>query len=138
MPILAEIVLPAKLEHLPVFLKTLIQCARDQGFSAKRINDIELVVEEVLVNISNYAYPGKDGEVKVVCRMDQPGCLIIEILDSGFPFNPLDQEDPDVTADIGERKIGGLGVFLMKTLMDEVYYQRLEKKNILTLVVHNK
>ncbi|MBA4393854.1 MAG: ATP-binding protein [Desulfobacca sp.] len=136
MPILSEIVLPAKLEHLQKFLHSILGCAREQGLSDKRINEIELVAEEALVNIFNYAYREKEGEVEVICRTDQGRPLIIEIIDSGLPFNPLSKEDPDLKLDIAERKIGGLGVYLMKTLMDQVHYQREDDKNILTLIVN--
>jgi anti-sigma regulatory factor (Ser/Thr protein kinase) len=64
--------------------------------------------------------------------------LIIEITDFGIPFNPLLQEAPQVTDDISERKVGGLGVYFIKTVMDEVYYRREGDKNILTLVVYKK
>lgn len=138
MPILTEIVLPAKLEHLQTFLDRISQCARGQGLPEKRIHEIELVVEEVLVNIFNYAYPEGDGEVTVICRTDEEGHLIIETIDNGLPFDPLSREDPDLTQDIAERQIGGLGVFLMKTLMDEVHYRRENDKNILTLIVCKK
>lgn len=138
MPILSKIVLPAKLEHLQDFLRLTSQCAREQGLSNKRINEIELAAEEALVNIFHYAYQEKEGEVEVVCRTDQEARLIIEILDTGLPFNPLSKKDPDLTLDITERKIGGLGVYLMKTLMDEVHYRREDDKNILNLVVYKK
>lgn len=138
MPILSEIVLPAKLEHLQAFLDMTSRCARGQGLSDKRTHELELVVEEALVNIFHYAYPKGDGEVQVICRTDQEGRLIIESIDTGLPFDPLSQEDPDLTLDISERKIGGLGVFLMKTLMDEVRYRREDDRNVLTLVVYKR
>ena len=138
MPILTEIVLPARLEHLQAFLDMTSQCARGQGLPDKRIHQIELVVEEALVNIFHYAYPNGDGEVRVICRTDQEGRLIIETIDTGLPFDPLSREDPDLTLDIAQRKIGGLGVFLMKTLMDEVRYRREDDQNVLTLVVYKK
>jgi anti-sigma regulatory factor (Ser/Thr protein kinase) len=62
--------------------------------------------------------------------------LIIEIIDSGLPFNPLSKDDPDLLLDLDERKIGGYGVFLIKTLIDEVTYQRENNQNILTLIVY--
>ena len=130
--------MPAKLEHLRDFLKVVAQSAREQGLSVKRTYGLELVVEEALVNIFHYAYPKGHGEVKVICRTDQEGRLIIEIIDTGVPFDPLSQEDPDLTLDISERKIGGLGVLLMKTLMDEVRYKREDDRNVLTLAVNKK
>ena len=138
MPILSQIALPARLERLQAFLHMATQCAREQGLSDKKIHEIELVLEEALVNVFHYAYPGKDGEVEVICRTDPGGRLIIETIDTGLPFDPLSLEDPDLTLDVAERKVGGLGVYLMKTLMDEVHYRREGNKNILTFVVYPK
>ena len=63
--------------------------------------------------------------------MDRDERLIIEIVDSGVPFDPLSFEEPDMTHDISKREVGGLGIFLMKKLMDDVQYIRKGEKNIL-------
>jgi anti-sigma regulatory factor (Ser/Thr protein kinase) len=131
----AEIVLPAKLENLPVFLETTLGWAREQGLPHKKIDDLELALEEALVNVFHYAYPDKEGEIKVAFQKDRHN-LIIQIIDSGLAFNPLAKEDPNLSLDVGERSIGGLGVFLIKTIIDKVEYQRKNNQNILTLVVY--
>lgn len=63
----------------------------------------------------------------------EPLGVILAFIDSGIPYNPLDKADPDVTLSAEEREIGGLGIFLVKKLMDEVNYQYSEGQNILTL-----
>ena len=63
----------------------------------------------------------------------EPLGVILTFIDSGIPYNPLDKADPDVTLSAEEREIGGLGIFLVKKLMDEVNYQYSEGQNILTL-----
>lgn len=131
-----KITLPAELEYLEEFQTAVSHFAQEQGFTPKRISEIELALEEALVNIFHYAYQETRKDVEVVCQGDSPDRLIIEIIDRGISFNPLLKDDPDLTLDMSERKIGGLGVYLIKTLMDEVGYRREGDHNILTLVVY--
>jgi serine/threonine-protein kinase RsbW len=128
--------LPAKIEHLEKLIDFVSGCTKEKGFSDKRIKEIELATEEVLVNIFNYAYPEGYGDVEVKCSLDNDTRFIIEISDSGIPFDSLSLADPDVTSDISERKIGGLGVFLVRKIADEVHYRRDEGKNILSLILY--
>ena len=110
-------------------------CARGQGFNQKKILEIELAAEEALVNIFKYAYKAREGDVEIICGLDNNGNFILEISDTGEPFNVLSVADPDITADISERQIGGLGVFLMKKLTESVQYRYEGDKNILSLIV---
>ena len=137
MAIPATIILPAKLDSLYESMNFVSSCAREQGFSEERINEIELALEEVLVNIFNYAYKESsiEGNVEITCRLGDAESLVIEIADSGLPFDILAVREPDVTAEIDERPIGGLGVFFVKRLMDDVKYRREAERNILTLMV---
>jgi len=138
MNVLSTIKVPAKLEYLHRIMDGISQCARELGFDQKRISEIELAGEEALVNIFNYAYQGNVGDVEVICKLDRNERLIIEIIDSGTPFNLLSIEEPDTTVDISERRIGGLGVFLVKKLTDDVQCRREGEKNILTLIINKK
>ena len=131
---LLRITLPAKLENLGKFVESVSDCARRQDFDEKKIKEIELATEEALVNICSYAYPEKPGDVEINCKVENDR-LIIEIIDSGKPFDVTSLPDPDLTADIDERKIGGLGVFFIKKLMDEVRYRREDDRNVLDLIV---
>lgn len=134
MQILFSLKLPARLENLRRFLEPVSECAKTEGFDQKRIQEIELALEEALVNIFKYAYPEAPEDVEVGCGMENDH-LIIEIIDSGIPFDMTSLSDPDVTADVEERKIGGLGIFLVKKMVDEVRYRREKDRNILTLAV---
>ena len=126
----------AKLESLEGFMQFVITSAGDAGFPAKRIQEIELAVEEALVNIINYAYPDQDnGDVEIKCGLEDQGRLIIEIRDSGVPFDVGTQSDPDLDATIAERKIGGLGIFLIRKMADEMRYKREGEENVLTLLI---
>lgn len=113
-------------------------CAKEQGLGEKRINEIEIAAEEALVNIFHYAYQGQGGDVEISCKVERGRTFTIEIIDSGMPFDPFSVSEPDTTLDVAERQIGGIGVFLIKKLMDEVTYQRDNNKNILTLTVDLK
>ena len=93
---------------------------------------IDVAVEEIFINIANYAYdPGKG---KVTIRVEaQEGEAEITFIDSGIPYDPLAREDPDVTLPAEERQIGGLGIFMVKNTMDGMSYENKDGKNILTL-----
>ncbi len=135
MQLLSQKKWPARLESLYESLDSVSSCARALGFNAERIGELELVMEEVLVNIFKYAYGGKEpGEVTISCSEDG-GNLVMDVVDSGVPFDPLTASDPDITAGVDERPVGGLGIYLIKKLMDKVKYRREEGRNRLTLVL---
>jgi anti-sigma regulatory factor (Ser/Thr protein kinase) len=137
MEILFGVQVPARLESLGALVSSVSDCARVLGFDQQKISAIELAVEEALVNIFNHAYPKRPGDVQVRCKRDQ-GLLVIEIIDSGIPFDATAFSDPDLTADISARREGGLGIFLMKRMVDEVRYRRAARCNILELVVRKE
>ncbi|MBP5207589.1 MAG: SpoIIE family protein phosphatase [Clostridia bacterium] len=95
---------------------------------------LDLAVEEVYVNIANYAYSPETGTatVRVEVKNDPP-TVTITFIDRGVPFDPLAKNDPDVTLAADEREIGGLGIFMTKKLMDDVVYEYKDGRNILTL-----
>jgi anti-sigma regulatory factor (Ser/Thr protein kinase) len=126
--------LAARLENLQSFMQLAASFATELGFKQKRIREIELAVEEAIVNICNYAYQNGEGDVEMICR-DEGGLFIIAIEDYGKPFNILTLPEPDVTADIMERNIRGLGVFLINKFMDDVDYCREADKNRLSLIL---
>ncbi len=134
----ATITLPGILDSLYDLMAFVSSHAREQGFSVERIRDIELAVEEVLVNIIKYAYGNCDhqGSIEITCKAAEGRSLVLEIADSGIPFDITAVPDPDVNADINDRQIGGLGIYFVKQLMDEVRYRREDGRNKLTLVVH--
>ena len=84
--------------------------------------------------ICKYFYPEKPGDGEINCNAND-NHFIIEIIDSGIPFDITSLSDPDVTADVDERKISDLGVFLIKKLKDEVRYRRENNRNILNLII---
>lgn len=134
MRLISEIKLPAKLENLDMLVQSVTACAREQGFSDNKLPVIELAIEEAFVNICKYAYHDGEGDVEVRCKLDNDR-FIIEIIDSGVQFDITSLPDPDITQNISERPVGGLGVFFIKKILDEVHYRREDNRNILNLVI---
>ncbi len=100
----------------------------------KTIIQINIAIDEIFSNIANYAYhPGRgDAKIKIHISED-PAVAEITFKDSGVPFNPLEVEEPDTTASADERKIGGLGIFMVKKSMDDLTYEYKDGENILTI-----
>jgi serine/threonine-protein kinase RsbW len=136
---LKEIKAPATLESLKQFMQFVSEFAGAQQFPQERIREIELATEEALLNILNHAYPGDcKGEIEVQCeRLDDSG-LTIRVVDTGIPFNPLSFSDPDLTTPVTERNPGGLGVFLIRKMMDEIRYHRSGDRNVLTFIARKR
>ncbi|MBF0403411.1 ATP-binding protein [Candidatus Magnetominusculus xianensis] len=134
--VISEVKLPAALDHLREFLDAAASCAHAHGFTAERVGEVELVIEEAFVNIASYAYEGQPpGTAEMVIKVDEAGDLHVELIDEGVPFDSTAVAEPDLEADIDNRKIGGLGIFFMKQLMDDVSYSREDGKNILRFTV---
>ncbi|MCR5820327.1 MAG: ATP-binding protein [Bacteroidaceae bacterium] len=95
---------------------------------------VNVAVEEAVANAISYAYP--DGvKGKVVLKVLKCGeRLIFEVRDQGRPFDPTAKDVPDISESAEKRKIGGLGIFLMRHYMDEIRYERRDNENILTLI----
>ncbi len=101
------------------------------GCPMKVSMQIAISFEELFVNVARYAYEDAEekGKVRIIidpCE-DEVG---ITLVDAGKPFDPLAKEDPDVTLSAEERKIGGLGIFMVKKSMDDVYYENTDGKNV--------
>ena len=101
---------------------------QDDGLQFK----IRLAVEEVAENIVNYAYSEGDGWIEVNLEQREENLEIV-FRDGGFPFNPLQKDDPDITLSAEKRQIGGLGIFLCKQLMDSITYEYTDGCNVLKL-----
>ena len=96
---------------------------------------VDVSVDEVFTNICSYAYPSQTGSVSVLIKVyEKPKRIAISFIDEGVPYNPLEKEEPDITLSADERPIGGLGIFMVKRMMDEMDYEYSEGKNVLTLL----
>ena len=95
---------------------------------------LRLSIEEAVENVVRYAYDGGIGWLEAGTSLDEDSLVLtIELRDAGIPFNPLEKEDPDVTLSADERKIGGLGIFLCKKMMDSIEYRYENGNNVLTM-----
>ena len=95
---------------------------------------IDIVIDEILSNIVHYAYGEKVGDVTVRIEFpDNPKSAVLTFTDNGVPYNPLEQSDPDISLSAEERKIGGLGIFMVKKTMDDMTYEFKDEKNILKI-----
>ena len=95
--------------------------------------NLNLVLEEAVVNIINYAYPKEDHQHIYLCAKMRDDSIVLVLTDTGKEFDPTAAPEADVTLSADERGIGGLGIFLIRQIMNEVKYERIEGKNVLTL-----
>ena len=125
----------AKFEYLDEIRDFVGAIAREGGFGDKDVYNIQLATDEAASNIIEHAYEGdSDGVLDLSCGMEAEAIRII-LIDYGEPFDPSAIPMPDLKADLSDRKIGGLGIFLMRKLMDEVQYEpREDKSNVLTMI----
>jgi len=129
----------AKFEFLDEIREFVGDIARRGGFGDKDVYNIQLATDEAASNIIEHAYEDTaDGVLDLSCGMDRNTITII-LIDYGISFDPSVVPLPDLKADLSERKIGGLGIFLMRKLMDEVHYEpRKDKSNVLTMIKHKR
>jgi anti-sigma regulatory factor (Ser/Thr protein kinase) len=133
---LSDVTARATLESLGALIESVRSAAKARIASPERRLDIELAVEEALVNVISYAYQGGPaGDVQVRCSVRDGRWLVIEIIDSGTPFDVLAAPPPDLTAPVEERRTGGLGIHFIKRLTDRAAYRREGGRNILELRV---
>ena len=94
---------------------------------------IDIIVDELFGNIAYYAYPYMPGDVTVAVEVIREPAMaaVLTFTDYGIPYNPLEKEDPDTTLSARERKIGGLGIFIVKNSADSISYKYTEGRNIL-------
>ena len=96
---------------------------------------IDLAVEEIFVNIANYAYDPETGPATVRVEVNPDHSVVsITFIDHGVPYDPLAKEDPNVKLSADDRAVGGLGIFLVKKTMDDIRYEYVNGSNILTIV----
>ena len=129
-----KLVVPAAVERLEEVNAFVDGELRARGCSARVQMQLGLVVEEIFVNIAHYAYAPGVGEAEISMDVSgDPPAVKIRFLDHGRPFDPLEKEDADTALPAEERKIGGLGILLVKKNVDDVRYSYQNGANILTI-----
>ena len=129
-----ELKLMASDDTLYTVLDNLEEYLREKNCPQAMITSMLIATEEIYVNIAHYAYGGKEGEAQVAMEVtSDPKKLRLVFRDRGTPYNPLEKEDPDISLPAEERPIGGLGIFMVKEIMDSVEYEFKDGQNILTM-----
>ena len=127
-------IIPARLDCLDDATGFVEQILERAGFSEEKILQVHLAAEEIFVNIASYAYPSEEGDAELCCELLQaPERVRITFIDSGEPFDPLAQEDADISEAGLLGREGGLGILLIKKLMDNVSYRYADGRNELTI-----
>lgn len=123
-----------KLDNVLNFINRILE-TKDASIKAQM--QIQIAVEEIFVNIANYAYaPGTGMATIQVKYYAETNAVEISFIDEGKKYNPLEKPDPDITLSAEEREIGGLGIFMVKKSMDSMRYDYIDGKNVLTVLKH--
>ena len=128
-----RLVLPNDIETIPQLNEFIDLVAEEVGLDMSLTMSLNLAMEEAVVNVMDYAYPNRQkGNLDIEVTADQEWMTFV-ITDTGIAFDPTTKEDADTTLSAEERPIGGLGIFLVRQLMDDINYKREGNKNVLTL-----
>jgi serine/threonine-protein kinase RsbW len=117
-----EICVSSRLSNLAQVAEFVSERARVAGMREDAVYDLQAAVDEACTNSMQHAYGGReDGEVRICCYQ-QNGEFVVSVADRGVPFDPASVREPDVTAPLEDRDIGGLGLYLMRRLVDSVEF----------------
>ena len=129
----SQITLPNDVQEVPQLNVFVDEVCEQADFDMSTTLKLNLAIEEAVVNVMNYAYPaGEKGDVDIEAMINDE-YLVFVISDSGTPFDPTAKAEVDTTLSVEERGIGGLGIHLIRQIMDTINYKRVDGKNVLTL-----
>lgn len=130
----ARAAVAGRLDELPRVRAWLEDFAERHGIAEADVAMVSLALDEIITNICSYGFDD-DGDHAIILTLKlQDNVLTASVQDDGRPFNPLEMEAPDPNASLDERKVGGLGIFLVRSVVDEVRYRRHRGANQLTLI----
>jgi len=132
--IMKNITLENKISSLNEIASFVEHFGAENNLSQKDIFELNLILDELITNIISYGY--SDNEVHTIeISVKIENCnLLIKIIDDGKEFNPIERENADISVELTDRKIGGLGIYLVKQKVDSITYQRNFNKNVLTIL----
>lgn len=128
-----SIILANDISEISRLYEFIEELGSDFSLSPDIVFNLNLVLEEAVVNIINYAYPKEDHESIYLSAKMHEGSIVLVLTDTGKEFDPTAVPEADVTLSADDRQIGGLGIFLIRQIMNEVRYERIDGKNVLTL-----
>jgi anti-sigma regulatory factor (Ser/Thr protein kinase) len=133
---LERLTLPAQISSVKLFCEFARRTAGKAAFTAEELNRLDLVIEEIMVNIARYAYdPPETGNAELACAVEGPHRLRMEISDEGRAFDPLASQPPELSRGLADRPVGGLGIFLVKSIAESIIYQRDSNRNRLAFTI---
>ena len=127
-----HLTLPNDVQEVPQLNAFVDEVCEAAGLDMSTTMKINLAIEEAVVNVMNYAYPNGKGDVDIDAQINDEHLKFV-IIDSGTPFDPTVKAEVDTTLSAEQRSIGGLGIHLIRQIMDTINYERVDNKNLLTL-----
>ncbi|MDO4731227.1 MAG: ATP-binding protein [Clostridia bacterium] len=129
-----KMIFDAKLENISKVLDFVRNELVKINCPKKPIMQIEIAIDEIFSNIARYAYCPDIGKATVCIEVkEDPAAIVLYFIDNGVFYDPLEKKDPDITLSADERAIGGLGIFMVKNMMDEISYEYKDGQNILKI-----
>ena len=129
-----ELTIESKPEYTDEVVAFVSNILREYNCCNGDLMTINVAVDELFGNISIYAYDGETGSVAIQVDVEKaPLTATISFIDKGKPFDPLGTDDPDTSSSLEQRKIGGLGIFIVKNSVDDIHYEYKDGQNILTI-----
>jgi serine/threonine-protein kinase RsbW len=121
-------------DNIPVIVDFVNDKLEKMNCTPKAMAQIDVAIDEIASNIAYYAYKDSIGFMFVVIEeLDDDGNVMMRFEDGGMPYNPLEREDPDISKNVEDREVGGLGIHIVKKTMDDVKYVYRNGRNILVL-----
>ncbi len=132
-----QLVLKNAISEMRVLSNTVKEFCEENSLSGEVTHDIHLALEEIFSNIVFYGFQDQDEHQISISFSLRNNTLVLEIKDDGIPFNPLESKTPDLEIPIEERDLGGMGIQIVRGLVDEIEYFRKQNKNILVIKKNN-
>lgn len=127
-----ELVVEAIVDNLDIVNEFIHRFISQYQCSKRTVMQLDLIVEEIFVNIASYAYAPDIGSAKILLDIEpEQLTATLTFIDTGVPYNPLNNSDPDISLAAEDRQIGGLGIYLTKKLVNDISYQHKDGQNIL-------
>ena len=130
-----ELFIDAEIKNIRMVTEFIDAQLEEHNCNLKAQTQIDIAIDELFSNISRYAYAPNIGTVRIAVGItENPKSVKITLIDTGIPYNPLETAEPDITLSAEERKIGGLGIHMVRKTMDEMVYEYKDGQNILSIV----